>query len=272
MIAGQTMVPPVAIACFSKKGGMILKPVIGVMPLWDDKKDSIWMLPGYMDGILQAGGIPVIFPFTADEQELEQLVDAFDGFLFTGGHDVSPEVYGDKPLENLIDTCQKRDVMESIVLKKAIDAGKPVLGICRGIQLINAVLGGTLYQDLPTQFPSDLEHHETPPYDKRAHDVIIAHDSPLYQCLGKELIPVNSYHHQAVRKLAPCLAAMAASPDGLIEALYKPDHCFLWAVQWHPEFSFQTDPNSRRVFKAFTKAARQQKTGISSEGLDGGAL
>ena len=232
-----------------------MKPVIGVMPLWDDEKNSIWMLPGYMDGVSQAGGIPVILPFSEDERELDQLAEMCDGFLFTGGHDVSPEVYGEKPLENLIDDCKKRDVMESVVLRKAIDADKPILGICRGIQFINAALGGTLYQDLPTQFKSDIEHHQTPPYDKRAHDVRIVTDSPLYQCLGRELIPVNSCHHQAVKKIASGLALMAASPDGLAEALYKPDYRFLWAVQWHPEFSFETDANSRRIFKAFVEAA-----------------
>lgn len=232
-----------------------MKPVIGVMPLWDDKKNSIWMLPGYMDGVNQAGGLPVIFPFSEDEEELDQLVDKCDGFLFTGGHDVSPEIYREKPLENLIDACRKRDVMESIVLKKAIDADKPILGICRGIQFVNAALGGTLYQDLPTQFPSSVEHHQTPPYDKHAHDVRINKDSPLYRCLGKESISVNSYHHQAVKEIAPGLMSMATSPDGLTEALYKPDHRFLWAVQWHPEFSYKTDSNSRLIFAAFVQAA-----------------
>ena len=234
----------------------MLKPVIGVMPLWDDKKESIWMLPGYMDGISQAGGTPVIFPFSSDEQELEHLVGLCNGFLFTGGHDVSPELYGEKPLAGLIDSCAKRDQLETIVLKKALAADKPVLGICRGIQFLNAALGGTLYQDLPTQHPSDIEHHQTPPYDKHAHYVRIIADSPLYQCLGTEQLSVNSYHHQAVSRIAPGLAVMAVSPDGLTEALYKPDQRFFWAVQWHPEFSWRTDEHSRKIFKAFTDVAR----------------
>ena len=213
------------------------------------------MLPGYMDGISQAGGIPVIFPFSSDEQELEQLAEMCDGFLFTGGHDVMPELYGEAPLPGLNECCEKRDRMETIVLRKAIAADKPVLGICRGIQFINAALGGTLYQDLPSQHPSDVEHHQTPPYDKHAHFVSVTAGSPLYECLGAEQLSVNSYHHQAVDRLAPGLAAMAVSPDGLTEALYKPDHSFLWAVQWHPEFSYRTDENSRKIFKAFVDAA-----------------
>ena len=231
-----------------------MKPIIGVMPLWDDEKDSIWMLPGYMDGIKLAGGLPVIFPFTEDENELEQLVCMCDGLLFTGGHDVSPVLYHEEPMDGLVYSCKKRDVMESIVLGKAIEKDKPVLGICRGIQFINVFLGGTLYQDIPTQFPSGIEHHQTAPYDKPAHDVSVVNGSPLHNCLGINSLHVNSYHHQAVNKLAPSLDAMAYSPDGLIEAVYMPGKKFLWAVQWHPEFSFGTDNNSKQIFKVFIEA------------------
>ena len=232
-----------------------MKPIIGVMPLWDEKKDSIWMLPGYMDGLKQAGGLPVIFPFTDDERELEQLVSICGGFLFTGGHDVSPGLYGETPLEGLTVACPKRDAMESVVLGMALERDKPVLGICRGIQFINVFLGGTLYQDIPTQHPSAVEHRQAPPYDKPSHTVSIAEGSPLHQCLGLGALPVNSCHHQAVRKLAPALKAMAFSPDGLTEAAYMPEKSFVWAVQWHPEFSYKTDANSRKIFGAFIKAA-----------------
>ena len=231
-----------------------MKPIVGVMPLWDDEKDSIWMLPGYLDGLSQAGTLPIMFPFTADEQELEQLVNICDGFLFTGGHDVSPELYHETPMQGLTETCPKRDAMESIVLRKALEKDKPVLGICRGIQFINAFLGGTLYQDIPKQHPSETEHHQTAPYDVPIHDVVLTEDSPLFSCLSVGRISVNSLHHQAVRDLAPSLKAMAFSPDGLVEAAYMPDKRFLWAVQWHPEFSFRTDENNRKIFRAFAES------------------
>lgn len=230
------------------------KPIIGVMPLWDDEKNSIWMLPGYFDGIKQAGAIPIMLPFSEDEQELDQLMQMCDGFLFTGGHDVSPELYNDKPLGGLVSSCMKRDRMESYILKKAIDIDKSILGICRGIQFINAALGGTLYQDIPTQYESEIEHHQNPPYDIPVHKVNIKKDSPLYKCLETEFLEVNSYHHQAVKELAPNLKVMAVSEDGLIEAVYMPELRFLWAVQWHPEFSYKTDNNSRKIFKAFIEA------------------
>ena len=136
-----------------------MKPVIGVIPLWDDERDSIWMLPGYMDGISEAGGLPIIFPFTSDSQNIDQLFGLCDGILLTGGHDVSSKLYHEEPLEGLVEYCEKRDAMEEIVLAKALKEDVPVLGICRGIQFINAALGGTLYQDIPLQHPSSKARH-----------------------------------------------------------------------------------------------------------------
>lgn len=221
------------------------------MPLWDDDKESVWMLPGYLEGIRQAGGIPVILPFTSENDELEQLAKMCDGFLFTGGHDVSPELYSEKSVNDSVICCKDRDEMESWYLKYAISSDKPLLGICRGIQFINAALGGTLYQDLPTQHSSEIDHHQKPPYDISVHTVSIVKDSPLGKLLDTEQLSVNSYHHQAVKDLSPRLKAMAISTDGLIEAVFMPEHRFLWAVQWHPEFSYLTDINSRKIFKAF---------------------
>ncbi len=228
--------------------------VVGVMPLWDEEKKSMWMLPGYFEGIKAAGALPVMLPLSKDVQEMDELFELCDGFLFTGGQDVSPIIYNDTPLEGLIDTCIERDVMEKYILDKAIAADKPVLGICRGIQVINASLGGTLYQDLRLQHPSTVEHHQQPPYDVPSHEVTVIEDSPLYDLIGSVTLSVNSYHHQAVKMIAPTLQAMAFSTDGLIEALYMPDKKFIWAVQWHPEFSYMTDANSMKIFQAFVSA------------------
>ena len=230
-----------------------MKPLVGVMPLWDDEKESIWMLPGYLEGLQEAGATPIIFPMTQDPEELTRLVDMCDGILLTGGHDVTPSIYGEEPLEGKVSCCSKRDSMEKLVLEEAIIKDKPVLGICRGIQFINAVLGGTLYQDLPTQHPSSVEHHQTPPYDVPVHAVNVRKGTPLYECLGLEAIRVNSYHHQAVKDVAPGFEVMAGSEDGLVEAVYRPGSKFLWAVQWHPEFSFKTDVNSKRIFRVFVE-------------------
>lgn len=232
-----------------------MKPLVGVMPLWDDEKESIWMLPGYLDGIAEAGATPIIFPMTVDPEEIDRLVDMCDGFLMTGGHDVTPLIYGEAALEGKVSCCSIRDKMERLVLEKVMDVDKPLLGICRGIQFINAAMGGSLYQDLPSQRPSSVEHHQTPPYDVPVHKVTLIKDTPLYACLGSETLSVNSYHHQAVKDLAPDLEVMAESEDGLIEAVYRPGSKFLWAVQWHPEFSHKTDEYSKKIFRAFVEAA-----------------
>ncbi len=231
-----------------------MKPVVGVMPLWDDEKESLWMLPAYLEGLEEAGATSIIFPLTVDKEEIVRLMNMCDGILLTGGHDVSPSLYGEEPLEGKVCSCAKRDEMEKFVLDEAILQDKPLLGICRGIQFMNAALGGTLYQDLPSQHPSETEHHQTPPYDVPVHEVSILKGTPLYQILGAEKIAVNSYHHQAVKELSPELEVMAEAEDGIVEALCRPGNKFLWAVQWHPEFSHKVDENSRKVFSAFVEA------------------
>lgn len=233
-----------------------MKPIIGVMPLWDDEKESIWMLPGYIEGIKEAGGLPFIFPMTDDEDDIEQLCNMCDGFLFTGGHDVSTDLYLEDPVPGMVDSCRARDDMELKVLDIAVKQDKAVLGICRGIQFINAALGGTLYQDLPSQRPSAVEHHMTAPYDRPVHKVRIIKDTPLYELIGLDELGVNSYHHQAVKVLSSRLSAMAESEDGLTEAVYMPGKKYIWAIQWHPEFSYKVDANSRKIFKSFADACK----------------
>ena len=233
------------------------KPLIGVTPLVDIQRESLWMLPGYMDGLLQAGAVPVMLPLTSDREILTQLTGHLDGFLFTGGQDVSPEIYKGIKLNICGECCPERDSMETELLNIAMDTDRPVLGICRGIQFINAALGGTLYQDIPTQLPSTVEHHQTPPYDRPSHEVRIINGTPLYDLFRREHINVNSYHHSGVCELSPRLKCMALSEDGLAEAVYCPEQTFLWAVQWHPEFSYKVSEESREIFSAFVRACKR---------------
>ena len=231
-----------------------MKPIIGLIPLVDDALESLWMLPGYMDGIAQAGGIPIMLPLTEDPADLEQLCGSCDGFLLTGGHDVSPSVYGEDRLPVCGVSCEARDRMERLVLDYALHSDKPVLGICRGLQLLNALLGGTLYQDLPSQHPGNVEHHQHPPYDAPIHEVRVLPDTPLHDLLKRDALQVNSYHHQAIKALSPRLKPMAFAADGLIEAAYMPGRRFVWGVQWHPEFAFRVDEPSAAILSAFVKA------------------
>ena len=227
------------------------QPLIGIVPLVDAARESYWMLPGYMRGVEQAGGVPVMLPLTDDAAVLQKLADSCDGLLLTGGQDVSPALYGAEPTPQCGKTCPERDRMEAPLLDRMLAQDKPVLGICRGIQFLNVHLGGTLYQDLPTEHPSGVNHHQQHPYDAPVHAVTLTPGSPLQQLLGQQTLAVNSLHHQAIRALAPGLAAMAVSEDGLVEAACLPGKKFVWAVQWHPEFSFAVNENSRKIFRQF---------------------
>jgi len=235
------------------------KSIIGIVPLIDYEKESYWMLPGYMQGILKAGGLPVMLPLTADKDVIRQSVSLCDGILFTGGQDVSPELYGEEKREECGECSPQRDRMEKILLEEALCADKAILGICRGIQWINVALGGTLYQDIPAQFETSQEHHQMPPYDIPVHRVKIKEQTPLYELIGMTDIRVNSYHHQAVKEISSKLEVMAISEDGLTEAVYMPEKKFVWAVQWHPEFSYRTDENSRKILRAFVAAAGNEQ-------------
>ena len=230
------------------------RSLIGVMPLWDAEKQSLWMLPGYLQALEEAGAAPLVFPLTQEPEVLARLCALCDGFLFTGGQDVSPALYGQSPRFANVETCPARDAMERQVLRHLLAADKPALGICRGLQFLNAALGGTLWQDLPQERPSKVTHRQRAPYDLPAHEVFLTAGGPLRALMGCDRLAVNSCHHQGVRTLAPALQAMALAPDGLVEAAFAPARRFLWAVQWHPEFAFRRDTHSRKLLRAFVEA------------------
>ena len=234
-----------------------MKPLIGITPLVDTERESLWMLPEYMDGIAEAGGLPIMLPLTDDAADIVRLTAMCDGLLFTGGHDVSPYIYKETPTPQCGECSAERDSMELVLLSEAMKQDKTVMGICRGIQFINAALGGTLYQDLPTEHPSAVEHHMTAPYDRAIHNVSILEGTPLHSLLGISSLGVNSYHHQAIRTLAPSLTAMAMSDDGLVEAVTHNTMRYLRAYQWHPEFAYKKDEASRRIFADFVENCRK---------------
>jgi len=228
-------------------------PVIGLLPLWDEEKNSLWMLPGYMDGIKHAGGLPVMLSLTSDKTQISQIARSVDGLLFTGGHDIFPGLYGEETSVHCGLICKERDDMEALLFTEAVlNMDLPAFGICRGLQLMNVVLGGTLYQDLPTQHKSKIaiNHQQLPPVDAPSHWMEITKNSPLRTLFGSKSIEVNSTHHQGIKDLSPALECMATADDGLIEAVYMPDKKFVWAVQWHPELTLY-DENSHLLFDAF---------------------
>jgi len=235
------------------------KPMIGLTSHWDSQRCGYWMLPYYFKCVEAAGGIPVLLPYLSDEEMLRQAAQELDGVLLTGGVDVTPAFYGEETLESCGEICAERDRMEKVLFEVALAADKPMLGICRGIQVINVLLGGTLYQDVPTQMQAAEQvcHRANPPHYDHIHEVEILPQTPLYELLGAERVLVNSMHHQAIRVLAPELAAMAYAPDGVIEAVYMPKAHYLRAVQWHPE-RLEEDEASRALFSDFVCACKPQ--------------
>ena len=228
-------------------------PIIGVLPLFDTEKQSVWMLPGYLKGIEEAGGTPLILPYTDNSKILLKVCKLCDGFLFTGGQDVCPSLYGESD-KNSVDLLPTLDNLTKTVFDYATSKDLPILGICRGIQILNVFFGGTLYQDLPTEHPSNFSHHQEKPYLNPCHKVSLSNGSYLNLLLGTDLLLVNSIHHQAIKKLGQNLEVEAISVDGLVEGIKANNYKYILGVQWHPEYNFEVEKSSKTIFKSFIDA------------------
>jgi len=233
------------------------QPMIGILPQWDQKDENIRMSPNYTRALEEAGAVPVILDLTSSETVLKRFARSFDGFLFPGGPDMHPNYYGQEVADYCGEINEMRDKMEAYMFREAvINQNKPALGICRGIQVFNIMLGGDLYQDIPTQLPSTIKHRQEPPYDVPVHHVRLIPESPLCKLAGKEHLETNSIHHQGINRIAKGLEVMALSDDGLVEAVYMPDRPFLWGLQWHPECSIKEEI-SKKIFSAFVRSVEK---------------
>jgi len=241
-----------------------MKPIIGIMPLYDDDRDSIWLLPGYQELIEKNGGIPLVLPLTANKETLLPFLTICDGFLFTGGQDVAPSLYDEEKRAICGEQNLTRDAMEYFFMQEVIAKDKPLIAICRGVQLLNVIYGGTLYQDLPSEYTSKIAHHMMAPYDRIQHEVELPENSLLQQLLKRNKLGVNSYHHQAIKELGEGLEVTAVSIDGLIEGVSVPSAKFILGVQWHPEFFNATTSENQALMTAFFTACKQ--THVQSNG------
>jgi putative glutamine amidotransferase len=217
----------------------------------------------YVRVLVAAGAVPWIIPLLeGDRETLHCIYERLDGLFLTGGVDVDPCCYGEERGESCGRTDAPRDWTELTLVRWALEDRLPVLGVCRGIQLINVAAGGTLYQDVEHQFPGALKHDCFPTpggygRDSLIHPVQVVPDSRLGKILAVEALPVNSMHHQAVKSLAPGLRPSAFAPDGLIEGIEGTDGQFLVAVQWHPEELAETQPAMQALFAALITAASE---------------
>jgi putative glutamine amidotransferase len=211
----------------------------------------------YVRSISDAGGLPVLIPLDLSQDDLDTLLHRLDGILFTGGYDIDPQRYGNPPHPKVKGVDLERDREEMHLVQAAVKSGKPFFGICRGLQVINVALGGSLYEDLADQSPGAIWHdNHDKPRNYLAHDVKVEIDSRLLQILDERQTMVNSLHHQGVCRLSNYLRPTAFASDDLIEAIELPGDRFGLAVQWHPE-ELQAHGTMRSLFQAFIHACNE---------------
>ena len=215
----------------------------------------------YARAIALAGGVPVLIPSLGVSDGLRALYDTIDGILLPGGADIAPSYYGEEPHPTADTPDVPLDETEIALARWALAEAKPVLGICRGQQVLNVAAGGTLIQDIPSELPGALTHR-VEPRNSIAHPIVVEPDSRLADLLGALEVPVNSLHHQSVDKVAPGLVVTARAPDGVAEGLEHPDHPFAVAVQFHPEELVPGHAASERLLQRFVAeaGARRQRS------------
>ncbi len=242
------------------------KPVIGITPTPGDTHrphgsfHHYSISSTYTDAVEAAGGIPIVIP--PQSGNIDQILDLVDGIIFSGGGDINPALYGDEKMHSTTDGIDAgRDELELPLLRAAVERNMPTFCICRGIQVLNVALGGTLYQDVADEFSADLQHrqHEMNiSKEEPGHTVTVQPDSLLASTYGQPEIAVNSFHHQSLKDLAPELRVNAVAPDGTIEGVEHSGKTFVLGVQWHPEMMFTAHDEHLKPFVALVEQAKSR--------------
>jgi putative glutamine amidotransferase len=240
------------------------KPLIGITP---DLRNSPATLSGhkgeplivlqerYARAVSDAGGIPLVLPITLSQTLIRQFVERLDGIVVSGGNfDIHPKYYGEAAIDVLGQIKEERTDFELGLISLALQRDLPLLGVCGGAQAINVALGGSLYQDIPTQIPNAGEHQQGNLKELGGHPIKIHHGTKLKQIVGQESLEVNTTHHQAVKKLGTGLIVNATAEDDVIEGIESKEHSFVLGVQWHPEALVARVPSQRKIFASFVTA------------------
>ena len=229
---------------------------IGIIPYRKDGAPHVQLIgSGYLEAVRRLNGHPVFINHFTPAIHMNLLLDSLDGIIFAGGPDIDPALYNREIEPNIGTIAPERDALELELFDRVVERRMPMLGICRGIQLINVAMGGTLVQHIPDHFKRD--HQQKEKGEPFCHSVEIAKDSQLFELVKESTIPVNSFHHQCIDDLAPKLVATAYADEGMIEAVECPDYPFMMAVQWHPERTIDDDACSIELFRAFMQACAQ---------------
>ncbi|NSW91120.1 MAG: gamma-glutamyl-gamma-aminobutyrate hydrolase family protein [Firmicutes bacterium] len=234
------------------------RPLIGIVPGYSYEGQKLYIDEGYVNAINTAGGLAILLSLTEDEGLMFEFVKRCDGFLIPGGPDLDAKHYNENNMVFNGKIVPIRDTMEIFIVRKAFEMGKPILGICRGIQVINVAMGGTLYQDINSQIKDRniLKHSQDAPSWYPIHDIFIEKDTIIYNSFKTGCIKVNSYHHQSVKDVASGFKATSYTADGIIESIEYRKAEFVVGVQWHPELMWQKNSIYLNIFKEFIMAAR----------------
>lgn len=227
-------------------------PVIGLTTQYEYlvNRKLIQVNNTYVDAIIESGGTPIVLPIVTDEDKIDNYLDLVDGLIFTGGGDISPLYFGEEPIKEIGSICLDRDKMELELFKRAYERGIPVFGICRGLQLINVALKGTIYQDIFVQLPYSIAH-VCGDVHQGFHTINILKDSILYKAFGKEKLVVNSQHHQSIKDVGDNLRVTSTTVDGIIESIESTNDKFVLGVQFHPESMIYNDREFIKIFNYF---------------------
>jgi len=227
------------------------KPIIGISSTWGGGSSTSAPLT-YVKSVIIAGGVPVIIPVTSDKELLSRILDTVDGVIMTGGEDIDPKWYGEEPIPQQGEIVPERDDFDIMLIRMTVERGLPLLGICRGHQLLNVAFGGSLYQDIPSQIRVEnrIKHSQSAPRHYGTHTITIEKGSLLNKQIGVEKVAVNTFHHQAVKDVAPGFKITAKSADGVVEAIEKIGSDKVFGVQFHPEgFTSQGVDTFTGIFK-----------------------
>ena len=219
-----------------------------------ENPDRYFVGRAYVQAVLNAGGTPIVIPYQPKENILH-ILDKLDGLILTGGVDVDPSRYGENPMVNCGEINPYRDELDLLTAGFALDRNLPILAICRGAQVLNVALGGTLVQDIPSQIKDSIKHWQKAPNWYASHDITVQPASLLGSILGNAPTRVNSYHHQSIAKVGKGLRIVATAPDGIVEAVESTEHRFVLGLQWHPELMDGHYNSASEIFKCFVQAA-----------------
>lgn len=232
-----------------------MRPLIGITSSVDEEKGEAKLSLDYSDAILKAGGMPLLIP--PGIEDIASVLSSVEGLVFTGGVDIDPAFYDERPHPKMGRVSPSRDAMEIPLAREALARGTPILGICRGAQVVAVAAGGTLFQDIPSQVGGAMKHYQEAPRWYGTHKVILDEETLVLEVFGQRQIVVNSFHHQSVRTPGDGLKITGRALDGVVEALESTTGSFCLCLQFHPECMWQKDKLFLRPFEALVKAAKK---------------